>query len=99
MPRVWRMFRKSAASAKAEAGFSELTDTADISADTMQKKVKELGLTVQTAQEENAEVIFAHKGKLSLIAPQVLHVAILTILIGALLTSMGVKMAPGYLHR
>ena len=91
MPRVWRMFRKNASSAKAEAGFSELTDTADISADTMQEKVKKPGLTVQTAQEENAEIIFAHKGKLSLIAPQVLHVAVLTILIGALLTSTGVK--------
>ena len=46
MPRVWRMFRKNTASVKAEAGFSELADTADISADTMQKKVKKLGLII-----------------------------------------------------
>ena len=91
LPGVWRTLHKKCANVFSESGFADLAETQDLKADIMLKKAEKAGLKAESASYEEGEVIFAHKGRLSLVAPHILHLAILTILIGALLTSFGVK--------
>lgn len=91
LPNVWRTLHKKAENTFSQGGFSEIADSANVDLIAMVEKAKGLGLKTEQASYPEGEVVFAHKGRLSLVAPHILHIAILTILIGAMLTSLGVS--------
>lgn len=91
LPGMWCLLHKKADNVFTQGGFADIADSEDTTLEIMRGKAEKLGLKTESASYGEGEVIFAHRGRLSLIAPHVLHLAILTILIGAFLTSFGVQ--------
>lgn len=90
LPGVWRLMTKKARLDMTSSGFEDLP-AAGVSRDEIAAVLKKLGFKAESLANDEGEIIFAQKAKAGLLAPQLLHIAILVILIGAFLTSLGVS--------
>lgn len=78
-----------------EAGFRKTVCTED----ELRERLSDAHYAVDEVETENGRYLYAVRGRLTLLAPHLLHIAILVIIIGALLSSFATKaqiqLAPG----
>jgi len=91
LPIIWRIISKKVQNDFAGHGYEEIPHSQDLSAEEINVKLKKIGLKADTLFGDEGINIFAQKGRLSLVAPQLLHISILLILIGAFFTSFSVS--------
>ena len=91
LPGAWRISRRKAKADFAGSGYENIAQAENCSQDEITAVLKKMGFKMDTAENEQGICIFAQKGKASLFAPHVLHLAILIIIIGAFLVSFAVS--------
>lgn len=91
LPGAWRISHRKAKADFASSGYENIAQAENCSQDEITAVLKKMGFKMDTAENEQGICIFAQKGKASLFAPHVLHLAILIIIIGAFLVSFAVS--------
>ncbi len=95
-PGLWRTLRRNARDIVGkEAGFRKSNYTEK----ELRERLQTAHYTVDEVETDNGRYLYAVRGRLAFLAPHLLHIAILVIIIGALLSSFAAKaqiqLAPG----
>ena len=91
LPSVWRMCRKKVKADFTSTNYEDIYQAKNSDQKEIVAILKKMGFKIDSMENEQGICIFAHKGRLSLIAPHFLHLAILIIIIGAFLVSFAVS--------